>query len=376
MRRSRAPGRWLTLFLVLLRSPALLWRRKPRDIRHVLVLHHLLLGDCIMVTPLLAKLRERYPNANLRMACPTAFVPLYAHRPYGVEAIAFDPREVATMLRLLRGAKPDLVLLPADNRYAWLAFALGARWIVGFAGDKPNWKNWLLDEQRPYSPIPTAWGDTCAELLDGPRPHAFQAADWPAPPAEAFSQPAAPYAVLHLGASSSLKHWEPEKWQALAAKLAQRGFRVIWSAGAAEVELVQAVDPQGQYQSLAGKLDLAQLWTLLAQASLLVCPDTGVAHLGRVANVPTVTLFGPGSALMCGAGDFWRDSPYRAVTVADFPCRDQQIQYLRVIEWVRRCERFPGSGDNQCGAARCMQGITVDAVWAASGELLGFPRIG
>ena len=57
-----------------------------------------------------------------------------------------------------------------------------------------------------------------------------------------------------------------------------------------------------------GALDLAQLWHLLAGAELLVAPDTGVAHLGRIVGAPTVTLFGPGSALLCGAGDFWRDA--------------------------------------------------------------------
>ena len=94
----------------------------------------------------------------------------------------------------------------------------------------------------------------------------------------------------------------------------------MWSAGAGEDAIVRACDPTRKYASYAGRVDLAQLWQLLADARVLVAPDTGVAHLGRVVAVPTVALFGPGSALICGAGDFWRDMPYRAVTVDPFPC--------------------------------------------------------
>lgn len=373
-KNSRAPGRWLTFLLVLLRLPFSWLRRKPGEMREILVLHHLLLGDTIMVTPLLAKLREQYPQARLRMAMPKAFVPLYAGRPYGVDALPFDPRDVTTQWALLRLPRPDLVCLPADNRYSWLARALGARWIVAFAGDKPAWKNWLVDELRPYSVTPTAWGDTTAELLDGPRPAPYQAAGWPAPPSKAFALPPQPYAVLHLGASSELKLWSPEKWRLLAQQLTAQGLQVVWSAGRGETELVRAADPQGQYLSLAGQLDLPQLWHLLKHAALLVCPDTGVAHLGRVIGVPTVTLFGPGSALMCGAGEFWRDSPYRAVTVADFHCRDQNIQYLRIVPWARRCERFPGPAPQYCPAAQCMAAIAADEVITAAQALLSQPH--
>src|SRR6185437_17099880 len=104
-----------------------------------------------------------------------------------------------------------------------------------------------------------------------------------------------------------------------------RGMTPVWSAGARETALVAAADPERRFPSLAGRLDLAQLWHLLQHARVLVAPDTGVAHLGRVVGVPTVALFGPGSAVICGAGDFFANSPYRAVTVDPFPCRDQPL---------------------------------------------------
>ena len=112
-------------------------------------------------------------------------------------------------------------------------------------------------------------------------------------------------------------------------------------------------------------MSLAQLWRLLANASLLVAPDTGVAHLARIVGVPTVALFGPGSATISGAGTFWRDAPYRAVTVADFPCRDQRELFKRELAWVRHCGRSLA----ECPHPRCMDAIEIDAVTAAIADL-------
>jgi ADP-heptose:LPS heptosyltransferase len=351
---------------------ALLLRRRaramPADPRRILVAHHLLLGDTIMLTPLLAKLREQHPRAEIAMTVPRAYAPLYEARPYGVRALPWDPRRPAP--HLYDEAPFDLAYVPGDNRYAWLAAAMRARWIVAFAGDRPMTKNWPIDALVPYSATPGAWGDLVARLVDGPPPRAYSTRDWPVPACPPFALPASAYAVLHVGASSPLKRWDPLRWRALAAALVARGVEPVWSAGMDEQAIVEACDPDARHASFAGRLDLAQLLHLLAHARLLVAPDTGVAHLGRVAGVPTVALFGPGSAVVCGAGDFWRDMPYRAVTVDPFPCRDQTILFKRDIEWVRRCGRSVA----QCPAHRCMSAIEPDAVHAAIDTVLGVAR--
>ena len=58
--------------------------------------HHLLFGDTLMLTALLAKLRDRYPDAEIVMTVDRPFAPLYAGRPYGVRAHAFDARDLST----------------------------------------------------------------------------------------------------------------------------------------------------------------------------------------------------------------------------------------------------------------------------------------
>jgi ADP-heptose:LPS heptosyltransferase len=341
-------------------------RERPRDPAGILVAHHLLLGDTLMLTPLLAKLRERHPRARIAMTVARAFAPLYAGRPYGVEPVVFEPREPGTLDVLFSHGGFDLAYVPGDNRFAWLAAAAGARWIVAHAGDRPAWKSWMVDELRRHPEAPASWGDMVAMLAEGDAPHPYRPADWPAPPCAPFQIPKGDYCVLHVGAGSPLRLWRPERWRAAAEALAGRGLQVVWSAGRGEEGEIAAIDPDRRFASYAGALDLAQLWHLLKCACLLVCPDTGIAHLGRAAGTANVTLYGPGSPVLFGPGEFWRDVPSEAVAVDPFPCRDQHTLFKREITWVRRCQRTLA----ECPEPRCMHAIDVETVLAAAGRLL------
>jgi ADP-heptose:LPS heptosyltransferase len=346
-------------------------RTRPTRFRRILVAHHLLLGDTIMLAPLLKKLRQQYPDAEVVLTCRPAFAALYDTRPYGVRVVPFDPRQVGTFWDLYRLRGFDLALLPADNRFSWLARALDSRWIVAFEGDQPAYKNWLVDEFRPFPDHAMALGDLIAErLVDGPAPEPYQTADWPAPKAEGFSLPAAPYCVLHVGASTPLRHWEPEKWRELISRLQANGMNPVISAGPGEEGLVTQIDPHGRLPAYPGTLSLPQVWRLLAGAQSVVCPDTGVSHLARLVGVPLVVLFGPGSATLFGGGEFWRNVPDRKVTIPKFPCRDENMIFRRHLPWAEHCGRtFPV----QCAAPRCMQALSVDMVASSVESLTGRP---
>jgi ADP-heptose:LPS heptosyltransferase len=341
-------------------------RRGDDGIRRVLVAHNLLLGDTVMLTPLLAKLRAQHPQSEITLLASPAAVPLYARRPYGVRALPFAPSRSETTRALLREPRQDLAVVAGDNRYSWLAAAMGARHIVAHDGPRNRRREWFVDERRPYASSANAWGDMVADLVDGPDPLPFARGDWAAPPAAAFDTPRSPYAVLHVGASTPLKRWPPERWQALAESLAARGLTVAWSAGRGEEALVAACDPASCHESFAGRLDLAQLWHLFAGASVVVAPDTGAAHVARAAWAPTVVLFGPGSSTLIGPGRFWKETPWRGVCVDPFPCRDQQVLFGRRVEWVRRC----GRSTRECAEPRCMQAVGIQEALAAVNQVM------
>jgi ADP-heptose:LPS heptosyltransferase len=352
------------------------FRQRPTDVSSILIAHHLLLGDTLLLTPLVAKLRMQYPHARIALTCPKAIMPLYAGRPYGAEALPFDPRDAASVSAVLKSGPYDLGIVVGDNRHAWLAIAAKCRWIIGHGGDTPAWKNWPLDELHPYPPEPAAWADIAATLIDGPPPAPYRPSDWPAPASAPLTQAdaallARPYVVLHPGASTSVKRWPNDRWRALAGLIEALGYVPVWSGGPTEADLVRAIDPEGRYPSFAARMGLGELWWLFGRARAVVCPDTGVAHLGRMVGVPTVTLFGPGNAMIHGAGEFWRDAPFRPVSIVDMPCRDEPIIFRRHVSWVRRCDR----NETTCVAwrgdhAACMGLISLEAVSRALEEML------
>jgi ADP-heptose:LPS heptosyltransferase len=342
-------------------------RHKPIHPRRILVAHRLLLGDTLMLTPLLARLRRRHPDAEIVMTVSRGQCSLYAPRPYGVLTLAYDSRDSGSARQLLKLDPFDLALVPGDNRYAMLAHAIGSRWVIAFADDRPGWKNRLADERVPMPAEPTALPDMYALLAGEQDDAVFEPGDWPRPESAPFELPQRDYAVLNIDASSPLRHWQPHKWLKLADALKGMGLEVAWCAGPGEERMIEAIDPERRHRSYAGMLDLPQLWRLLERARLLVCLDSGVSHLARLARTPSVVLYGPGTPALHGPGRFWRNHPFRAMTIADFPCRDQQGVFKRKVSWVRRCQRTL----RECPVPACMHAIETESVVARCRELLG-----
>lgn len=357
--RSRLAPR---LYTIAHATPTFASRRvRPSVFKRVLVAHHLLLGDTIMLTPLLKKARTRFPDAEIVMTVPRNFAPLYSSRPYGVRALPFDPRSLDDHAEMRREREFDLALVPGDNRWSWLARMLKARWVVAFAPDHRSYKDVPVDEFVRMPREPLAWGDIAACLLDGPEPGSYRVSEWPAPAFAPYPKPGAPYCVLHLGASSPHKRWPADRWREVLQWAEARRLGVVLSTGSGEESLLAAVDPEGKRSSLAGRLDLPQLWDLLHSAAFLVCPDTGVAHMARLVGLPTVALYGPGSPISTGPGRFWDGSAFVALWDSEVPCRDQEQLFERRLTWLRQCWR----STSECGDPVCIRRIGVDQVLEA-----------
>ncbi|ATO35651.1 ADP-heptose--LPS heptosyltransferase 2 [Dickeya dianthicola] len=343
------------------------WRRAPTAVKRILVAHNLLLGDTVMLTPLLAKLRGNYPQAAIVLLCKPAFVEVYRLNPYGVVPMPYQPASAASVSAIVNSGPYDLALIPGDNRYSWLALAAGSRWIVAHRPAQRNAKSWPVNEYRDYPVDAMAWGDAMAGLTDGELPAPQR---WSAPACD-FSAPESPFVVLHVGASNPVRFWPPERWLALADWLAAQGYTPVWSGGGNERHIVDAIDPQRRYRSFAGELSLSQLLTLLADAKALICADTGVAHLAKWVNTPTMTLYGPGNPVAFGPGRFWQNNPIINLGFHPIPCRDQHTLFGRELPWLERCNR----NDTRClqfcdGQSACMKQISLPEILTAFTHLL------
>ncbi len=366
---SRLPARLLIPPLALLRGIFRFRRKIPEQPRRILILHSLLLGDSLLLIALVAKVRARYPDARILVSVPKPLIPLYATRPYGVEALPFNPKDFASVLGILRCGPYDLAIIPAENRHAWLARAAGARHSVAFSGDAPAWKNWMVDTLVPLPTSPMALADIFCTLLPGPAPRPYCAGDWPAPPLpEALTLPANA-AIFHVTSSMATKQWPFLHWLELARRIRKIGLLPHWSVAPGEEPLLQELDPAQEFPHLA--LRFAPMWHALTQARILVSVDTSIVHLARLTETPSVVIFGPTDPELFGSGAFWHNHPNRSIYKPNVLCRNDGKLLRRPLKWVHICTR----DTDRCAHPHCIHSLTVNQVECAVVELLESTQI-
>jgi ADP-heptose:LPS heptosyltransferase len=235
----------------------------------LLVLRALGLGDLLTAVPALRALRRARPEHRLVLAAPAGLAPL-GRLTGAVDAVLPQPG-LAGPLRLrrpalavnLHGRGPQsTALLRATGPAELWSYGMGPRWPDG-GHEVDRWCDLLRWYGVPADP---------ADL----------ALDRPEVPSRA---PGA--VVVHPGAASGSRRWPVERYAAVAAALTTDGHRVVATGGPSERDLVAAVGAE----PLA--TDLLELAALVAGAALVVCGDTGVAHLATAYGTPSVLLFGP-----------------------------------------------------------------------------------
>ncbi len=107
---------------------------------------------------------------------------------------------------------------------------------------------------------------------------------------------AAPFVVVHPGASVPARAPRPQDAAAIVGELVRRGRRVVVTGGPSESELTAAVAAglaPDQAVDLGGRTDLPTLAAVLDAADAVVVGNTGPAHLAAAVGTPVVSLFAP-----------------------------------------------------------------------------------
>jgi len=128
-----------------------------------------------------------------------------------------------------------------------------------------------------------------------------------------------PYVVIHPGAGAAVKLWEPASWAVVARGLHERGATVLVTGGPGEEALTAAVVAAagGVAVDLGGRTSFGVLAGLLAQADLVLGPDSGPLHLAVAVGTPTIHLFGPADPVLFGP---WGDPARHVVLSSSWAC--------------------------------------------------------
>jgi ADP-heptose:LPS heptosyltransferase len=165
-----------------------------------------------------------------------------------------------------------------------------------------------------------------------------------------------PYVVVHPGASVPARGWDAGRAAALVDLLVADGWDVAVTGGPGERALTAAVAGRAGRPAVAdlgGAVDLAGLAGVLDGAAVVVCGNTGPAHLAAAVGTPVASIFAP---VVPAA----RWAPWMVPTVL---LGDQAVPCAGCR--ARTCP-FPGQP--------CTADVTPEVVAAAVRSLVGSPR--
>lgn len=259
----------------------------PRT-RAVLVMRALGLGDFLTGVPALRALERVFPEDRLVLAGPPAYAELADLAGLNYELLRADGPEPPPW----NGGRPDL----AVNLHG-----RGPQSIDALLALRPH-RVW--SHGHPHFPevCGPPWPEGAHDVHIWSR--LLAAYDCPSDPRELHLPPPAEEApvrravVIHPGASKAARRWPELRYAEVARHLAARGHRVVVTGTrderrlAARVARVAGLSPRSV---LAGRTSLSRLAALVADAELVVCGDTGVAHLATAYRTPSVRLFGASS---------------------------------------------------------------------------------
>ncbi|HEY1716699.1 MAG TPA: lipopolysaccharide heptosyltransferase II [Verrucomicrobiae bacterium] len=311
------------------------------------------LGDAVMTTPALLRLREKFPEAHIALLTPEKLCDLWANHPAVNETISFASDEnVFAVAKKLRAEKFDLALiLPNSPRSALEVFLAKIPNRIGYA--RP-WRNFFLtqavapragvvkmqkcsfaeikrrisgtrfqpvsgNEHTGWKPVPLSGAHQTREYLH--LVAALGANPEPLPP-QLFVSPEEietakkkfgldkimqPIFGLNPGAEyGPAKRWPVERFIAAAKEIQQRtNCTWILFGGKNDLAIANQIESEIQnskfkIQNFCGKTSLRELMSLLKLCRALLTNDTGPMHVAAALGVPVVAIFGSTSPELTG----------------------------------------------------------------------------
>jgi heptosyltransferase I len=334
------------------------------------------IGDCCHSLPVVRTLQAAYPEARISWVIGNTEHSLLKGAD-GIEFITFDKNAglpgLLALRKQLAGRQFDLLLhMHASMRANLASMAIPAQRRIGFDKARARDFQWLFSTEQiaPQSNqhvLDGLFGFT--EYL-GIQTRQLR---WDIPVTDADRQFAqdvvggdsdGPVCVISPCSSQrarNFRNWSIENYLQLVSYLQTRyQARVILSGAATDTEKEYGAAIAGSVThgvtNLIGQTTLKQLLAILAEASLIICPDSGPAHMATAVGTPVIGLY--------ATSNRWRTGPYLSqhITVDRYPAA-VEAEFGKPVEDVRWGQRVRDPA--------AMNMITVADVSAAIDKVLG-----
>jgi lipopolysaccharide heptosyltransferase II len=338
------------------------------DVRKLLCVRLDSIGDVLMTTPAIRACKESFAcGVTLLASGAGAGVARLVPQIDAVIAFAAPwmkppaPRRDEALIERLKQARFDAAViftvysqspLPA----AYLCYLAGIPLRLAHCHENPYQllSDWVPDPepashirhevQRQLDLVAAVGARTACERLSFSVPEAARDAV-----RGLFPGRTRPLVVMHPGASAASRRYPPEQFaRAADLVIGETGCHAVFTGDVQETELIHGVQQRMRHASLSlvGRLSLAELGALIDEADLLICNNTGPAHIAAALGTPVVDLY----ALTNPQHTPWQ-VPSR-VLFHDVPCRNC---YKSVCP---------------AGHHDCLKRVAPESVAAAARELL------
>ncbi|HEX4140086.1 MAG TPA: glycosyltransferase family 9 protein [Candidatus Methylacidiphilales bacterium] len=309
------------------------------------------IGDTLILTPTIAAIRQKYPEAEIWVVVRK-----------GTEAILAGCTDITRLLLVAPIEKRDRMFSDLYNYDLKTIFQIAwHRFDYAFElGDGTRGRNLLrLAKQsfcrRCYSVKPSdAWGELALKKMRA----TISTFDWqechrvekdfrtvseflplpgPIPPlvfAPERMRPWAPgqdltdFCVVQLGSRQGFARWRRESWRDVCRALLKMFPNIVLTCGPVAHEREDAAWLQSELGRCVRGTDGGAAWPemawLFAHAKMYVGPSTAAMHLAAACGCPVVALFGP------TIEDHWHPwrVPYRIVTSPGYePAADPETRH-------------------------------------------------
>lgn len=263
------------------------------------------IGDVCHAVAMVQAIQKQYPKLKITWVIGKVEYQLLKHLP-DVEFVIFDKsqgwRSYFNLRKALAGQRFDVLLhMQVALRATIASLAIAAKVRIGFDRARAKEGQWLVTNHR-------------VEALD--TPHVLEGfmgfaealgvidltPSWniPVPVADTeFAKNMIPDGdktlVICAAASKAERNWLPERYAAVAEHAISKGFSVILCGGPSELERNLAAEIEKNctqpIENNVGKTSLTQLLAVLKQATIVLAPDTGPAHMAVTQGTPVIGLY-------------------------------------------------------------------------------------
>lgn len=279
----------------------LILRERPR----LLVICVARFGDTLLITPTLAALKVRWPQAHLTVLAHPARRAVIDHLTC-IDRLGAITKQRAFWCGRWPGRYYDAAIVFGDDVPLFAYARRVARAVVGFTGDEPGRRDCLTHPvPRPLLPTPAAeeralllapFGLVAEDLhlryvvtaAEGAAAAAYiETANWQESRLVGFQLQSFP--------SKAYRDWPPGHFAELARALLARypDLRILLLGGPESRDLAAglATELGERVSSLAGVFSMRDNAAMIRRLALYVGVDTGPTHLAGALDVPMVALY-------------------------------------------------------------------------------------